>query len=132
MLDAHRPSFYAILIEIPQAPSSLPLSILDSRTISPTPATMAATVGLMRPPATSPSGSQLTSTSHTGPSSTVDDPQAFSTDSASNLGLDTEDTHRENGLPEVDSAIIEALRGKERLFVLRVGELMESLISERK
>jgi hypothetical protein len=33
---------------------------------------------------------------------------------------------------EADPLIIEALKGKERLFVLRVGEDMERLIDERK
>jgi hypothetical protein len=33
---------------------------------------------------------------------------------------------------EADSTIIEALKSKERLFVLRVGEDMERIINERK
>jgi hypothetical protein len=33
---------------------------------------------------------------------------------------------------EVDPSIIEALKSKERLFVLRVGEDMERIVNERK
>ena len=34
--------------------------------------------------------------------------------------------------PDVDPQILEALRGKERLFVLKLAELFESLIKERR
>ena len=34
--------------------------------------------------------------------------------------------------PEVDPQILEALRSKDRLYVLKLGEAMESLISERR
>lgn len=33
--------------------------------------------------------------------------------------------------PEVDPQIIEALKSKDRLFVLKLGEQMEALIKER-
>jgi hypothetical protein len=33
---------------------------------------------------------------------------------------------------ETDPQIIEALRGKDRLWLLKLGEMMESLITERK
>ena len=33
--------------------------------------------------------------------------------------------------PEADAQIIEALRSKDRLFVLKLGEQMEALIRER-
>ncbi|TFY79173.1 hypothetical protein EWM64_g4837 [Hericium alpestre] len=47
--------------------------------------------------------------------------------SPASAGNDAEDPNA-----DVDPAIIEALKSKDRLFVLRVGELMENLISERK
>jgi hypothetical protein len=34
--------------------------------------------------------------------------------------------------PEVDPQILEALRSKDRLYVLKLGEAMESLINERR
>ena len=36
------------------------------------------------------------------------------------------------GTPDVDPQIIEALKSKDRLFVLKLGEQMEALIRERK
>jgi len=43
-----------------------------------------------------------------------------------------ETDNKTEGQIEADQSIIEALKGKERLFVLRVGEDMERLINERK
>ena len=50
--------------------------------------------------------------------------------------LDTSDVsalleYRSAGSPEVDPQIIEALKSKDRLFVLKLGEQMEALIKER-
>jgi hypothetical protein len=40
--------------------------------------------------------------------------------------------NKTDGQIEADASIIEALKSKERLFVLRVGEDMERIINERK
>jgi hypothetical protein len=37
-----------------------------------------------------------------------------------------------SGLPDVDPQIIEALKSKDRIYVLKLGEQMESLINDRR
>lgn len=41
-------------------------------------------------------------------------------------------SHEKDPNADVDPQILEALKSKDRLFVLRVGELVEGLINERK
>lgn len=53
-----------------------------------------------------------------------DEPDAKSTTSTSGQEKDPN--------ADVDPQILEALKSKDRLFVLRVGELMEGLITERR
>ena len=61
----------------------------------------------------------------------ITDSQAPSPFLASSLAPAETDNQTE-GQIEVDPSIIEALKSKERLFVLRVGEDMERIINERK
>jgi hypothetical protein len=47
-------------------------------------------------------------------------------------GADTSNEEVSGIAEDVDPQILEALRSKDRLYVLKLGELMEGLINERK
>lgn len=73
-------------------------------------------------------------------------PTSPSTDASARLNLfGTSDTPDLNGdgpghspgpgpsqTPEIDPQILEALKSKDRLYVLKLGELMEGLINDRR
>lgn len=55
-------------------------------------------------------------------------------DGAHPSGQESDDAAASNTGPldDVDPQIVEALRGKDRIYVLKLGEMMESLIDQRR
>ncbi|KAG2011775.1 hypothetical protein CC2G_011856 [Coprinopsis cinerea AmutBmut pab1-1] len=97
----------------PSASSPLPTNISQSTSNSQTP-----------PPVTILSPSATTANSNAN--SAVPGPPAMAPNSATASGTSSPST------PDVDPQIIEALKSKDRIYVLKLGELMEGLIKEKR
>lgn len=73
--------------------------------------------------------------SHFLPSSTLDTQTARSpsrSDSDPLADSDSTGSANSTALPDVDPQIVEALKSKDRIYVLKLGEQMESLINDRR
>jgi hypothetical protein len=81
------------------------------------------------------SGSQLESTlarSMTSTSPPLTEPANFQSPSRSDSDTFAESEGASSLLADVDPQIIEALKSKDRIYVLKLGEQMESLINDRR
>ncbi|KAI5995489.1 hypothetical protein EDD15DRAFT_2254505 [Pisolithus albus] len=78
--------------------------------------------------------SPASSTNHTSNSSSVLGPYSSSILSLSRLDSEPSESGVADGpsLPDVDPRIVEALKSKDRLYVLKLGEQMECLISDHR
>ncbi|KAI0063999.1 hypothetical protein BV25DRAFT_328926 [Artomyces pyxidatus] len=117
-------------LESPSRP--LPVSILSPQSSSPpSPAPMDATFPSIANtvPATLSHQAEPFTMGLMGPSSVSLDRRASSFTATASMSSDTESKDDLNGDVEL---IIEALKNKDRLFVLRLGDVIENLINERK
>ncbi|KAA1469016.1 hypothetical protein DENSPDRAFT_834535 [Dentipellis sp. KUC8613] len=119
-------------LEHPVAPPLVPNPAFSSPSTAP----MAAATSLASAPALPATSTDPAESTNAIPSTAImtsppsaDGVQAMSPVSAS---ASSDPETKEDPNTEVDPQIMEALKSKDRLFVLRVGELMESLINERK